>query len=65
MEATIGVLPMETESYERAKLFSWLFYPILIVLALLQAVSFILYNGPMHPLAKILDGTVDNVEGKL
>ena len=56
----IGVLDMENESYQRAKLFSWVFYPILIGLAIIQVSSFLLYNGRYHPMAKILDGANKN-----
>ena len=56
----IGVLDMENESYQRAKLFSWVFYPTLIGLAIIQVSSFLLYNGRYHPMAKILDGANKN-----
>ena len=47
---------MEIESFERARLFSWIFYPLWVVLTIVQVGCFILYNGRFHPLAKILDG---------
>ena len=56
LEATIGVLDMEIESFERAKLFSWIFYPIWIILTIIQAFCFVLSNGRFHPLVDILHG---------
>ena len=54
-----GVLDMEIESYDRIWLFVYMFPPIFITLAVLQYLFFFLYNGPLHPSAKILDG-IDN-----
>ena len=56
LEKTIGVLDMEVESYELSKLMAWVFYPTWILLTIVQAICFILYNGKFHPLSKILDG---------
>ena len=56
LDDTIGVLVMETESYEVSKLMAWVFYPTWILLTIIQAICFILYNGKFHPLSKILDG---------
>ena len=56
LDDTIGVLDMEIESYEKSKLMSWIFYPTWILLTIIQAICFILYNGKFHPLSKILDG---------
>ena len=56
LDATIGHLEMEIEAFERARLFSWIFFPLWIVLTIIQIVCFMLYNGRFHPLAKILDG---------
>ena len=47
---------MEVEAFEQARLFSWIFFPLWIVLTIIQVVCFILYNGRFQPLAKILDG---------
>ena len=47
---------MEIEAFEQARLFSWIFFPLWIVLTIIQIVCFMLYNGRFHPLAKILDG---------
>ena len=52
----LGELEMEKESFEKAQWMAWMFYPIFILLAILQAISFLLSNGKFHPLAKILDG---------
>ena len=54
-----GVLGMEIESYDRIQLMTYLIPPIFITLAVLQYLFFFLYNGPLHPSAKILDG-IDN-----
>ena len=56
LNATIGFLESETESLERAQLFAWVFFPTWIFMAILQAISFMLYDGIFHPLVKILDG---------
>ena len=53
---TVGVLHMEIEAYNKAFTFSWIFFPIVIMLALLQLVFFTLYNNQLHPMRKILDG---------
>ena len=58
LDDTIGVLDMEMESYEKSKLMAWIFYPTWILLTILQAICFILYNGRFHPLSKILDGCI-------
>ena len=57
LEETIGVLDMEVESYELSKWMAWVFYPTWILLTIVQAICFILYNGSFHPLSKILDGS--------
>ena len=60
-----GVLEMEIEAYHKVQLFSWIFFPIFIGFALLQLFFFFLYNGPLHPLAKILDGVDNTSKGNL
>ena len=52
----LGELEMEKDSFEKAQWMAWIFYPIFILLSILQAVSFFLSNGKFHPLAKILEG---------
>ena len=68
LDATIGFLESEMESLERAQLFAWVFFPTWILMAILQAITFMLYNGRFHPLAKILDGCnveeSNEIEGK-
>ena len=59
LENIIDVLDMEMESYELSKLFAWIFYPTWIILTIIQAICFILYNGRFHPLSNILDGCID------
>ena len=59
LENTIGALNMEKESFERAQLFSWIFFPSWIVLTLVQIVCYILSNGRFHPLSDILTGWDD------
>ena len=65
LDDTIGVLDMEMESYEKSKLMAWIFYPTWILLTIIQAICFILYNGRFHPLSKILDEQTDNMESEI
>ena len=58
-----GVLDLEIESYERARMFSWIFFPIFIALAIMQYTSFYLYSGKFHPMAKILNGKDNSSAG--
>ena len=64
LETTVGALDIEKESYQRAQIFSWIFYPIWILLAFVQAICFVLSNGKLHPLAKIIEDFEDDNEGK-
>ena len=50
----LGVLEMEQESYDRSQLFAWAFFPIWIVMAIIQTGCFFLANGKFHPLGTIL-----------
>ena len=63
LENTIGALDMEMESYEKSKLMAWICYPTWILLTIIQAVCFILYNGQFHPLSKILGRRTDESKG--
>ena len=54
LNSTIGVLKMENEALQTATLFSWIFFPLWIVLTVFQAICFILFNGKLHPLEQIL-----------
>ena len=55
VETDIGALDMENEAFKKAKLLSYIFFPIWILLAIIQAICFLLSNGNLHPLAKILE----------
>ena len=46
---------MENEAYNRAWIFSWVFFFVTIVCSLWQYVCFHLYNQKYHPMAVILD----------
>ena len=59
----IGVLDLEIESYQLARMFSWIFFPIFIALAIMQYTSFYLYSGKFHPVAKILNGKDNSSAG--
>ena len=63
LEATIGVLDIEIESFSTAKLFSWIFHVIFIFFTMVQLITFHLYNGYCHPAAEILQGTDIGVKG--
>ena len=52
---TIGLLDMELESFGTIKMLCWISFPMSIGLSFLQALTFVLYHGPLHPLSKILD----------
>ena len=45
---------MENEALEKMKWFAWVFFPLWILLSIVQAICFVLSNGRFHPLAKIL-----------
>ena len=60
LDDTLGVLDMETKSFERAKLFSWIFFPTWIVLSGIQVFCYTMYNDIFHPLAKIVDDSQRN-----
>ena len=65
VEITVGALDMENEAFQKAQLFSWIFFPIWILLAIMQAVCFLLSNGKLHPLAKILEACNDGNNKKI
>ena len=60
LDSTLGLLDMEVKSYERARLFSWIFFPSWIGLTAIQAFCYIMYNDKFHPLAKILGNSNQN-----
>ena len=64
MDNILGALNIEKEAFQKAQLFSWVFFPTWMILAIVQAVSFILSNGRFHPLTKILEGCDDIAKGK-
>ena len=55
----LGVLDIEQESFDRSQLMAWAFFPIWIVMSIIQTVCFILANGKFHPLAAILKANDD------
>ena len=56
LKSTIDTLPEEDEAYNLAKLLSWVFFPIFVVLALGQILLFNLFNDRFHPFVEILKG---------
>ena len=62
LKSTIDTLPEEDDAYDLAKLLSWIFFPIFIVLALGQIFFFKLFNNRFHPFVDILKGA--NRKGK-
>ena len=54
IDEVIGALDIEKEALEKIRLFSWCFFPLWILLSIVQATCFVLSNGRFHPLAKIL-----------
>ena len=65
MENTVGTLEIEKESFRKAQIFSWVFFPIWIFLAIVQSICFVMSNGKLHPLAKIIKEHEDVNEGIL
>ena len=64
LNATVGFLQMEKDSLRTAYYFSWIFFPIWIILTIVQIVCFILYNGRLHPLARIINESKVDDTGK-
>ena len=64
MDTLLGALEMEKEAFQKAQIFSWVFFLLWIILAIIQAVCFVLSNGRFHPLAKILEDCDVSDEGK-
>ena len=54
---------MEVEALERARLLSWMLFPVWIFLSVLQAICFALGNSDFHPLLSIIDTQDDKDEG--
>ena len=63
LEETIGALDMEVEAFKRARLLSWMLFPLWIFLSVVQAICFALGNGDFHPLHSIIDSHDDKDEG--
>ena len=63
VDAILGALEMEKEAFQKAQS-AWIFFPIWIIMAIVQAVCFVLSNGQFHPLAKILEDCDGSDEGK-
>ena len=64
VDTILGSLEMEKEAFQQAQIFSWIFFPLWIIMAIVQAVCFVLSNGRFHPLAKILEDCDASDEGK-
>ena len=62
LKSTIDTIPEEDEAYDLAKLLSWVFFPIFVLVALGQVLLFYLFNDRFHPFAEILKGA--NTQGK-
>ena len=62
---SIGTLEMENRAYDKAWIFSWIFYTIIIQCSLLQYACFVLYNEKYHPMAMIVEEFFKNGEFRL
>lgn len=51
---TIGTFPEENKAYEQIKLMPILSYTILVILTMVQVVSYYFFNGKFHPYAMIV-----------
>ena len=63
MDSILGALDIEKQSFQTTQIFSWMFFPIWIMLAIVQAIGFLLSNEKFHPLVKILEGCDVNIRG--
>ena len=52
IDEVIGTLDMENEALEDIKLCAMCFFPLWILLSIVQAICFVLSNGRFHPLAR-------------
>ena len=64
VDTILGALEIEKEAFQKAQIFAWIFFPIWIIMAIIQAVCFVLSNGQFHPLAKILEDCDRSNEGE-
>ena len=60
IDEVIGTLDMENEALEKIKMFSWCFFPLWILLSIVQALCFLFSHGRFHPLVKILTHSEPN-----
>ena len=64
LEKVIGALEIEKGSLSTAYLFSWVFYPTWIMLAVIQVLCYVLSNGRFNTLSKVIDAcTIDRNKG--
>ena len=64
LEKVIGALEIEKDSLNTAYLFSWVFYPTWIMLAVMQVLCYVLSNGRFNTLSKVIDAcTIDRNKG--
>ena len=64
LEKVIGALEIEKDSLNTAYLFSWVFYPTWIMLAVIQVLCYVLSNGRFNTLSKVIDAcTIDRNKG--
>ena len=61
----LGVLDIEQESFDRSQLMAWVFFPIWIVMSIIQTGCFFLANGKFHPLEAILKGCDEGNQGTI
>ena len=54
LEKTIGAFPEEIEAYKQIQWMIGLSYSLLLLLTLVQIVTYYLYNGRFHPFALIV-----------
>mgnify|MGYP001173773800 CR=1 FL=1 len=63
VDSILGALDIEKKSFQISQLFAWIFFPIWIMLAIVQAICFLLSNGRFHPLSKLLERCDSSSEG--
>ena len=64
LEKVIGALEIEKDSLSTAYIFSWVFYPTWIMLAVMQVLCYVLSNGRFNTLSKVIDAcTIDRNKG--
>ena len=63
LENVIGALEIEKDSLNTAYLFSWVFYPTWIMLAVMQVLCYVLSNGRFNTLSKAIEACNDKKQG--